>query len=53
MFILGMFGLGSMFGGPIYGIYKVKHGEPYEGFKTGLILTVLGVALTIAWLWGA
>jgi len=53
MFILGMFGLGSMFGGPIYGIYKVKHGEYYEGFKTGLILTVLGVALTIAWLWGA
>ena len=53
MFILGMFGLGSMFGGPIYGIYKVKHGESYEGFKTGLILTVLGVALTIAWLWGA
>jgi hypothetical protein len=53
MFILGMFGLGSMFGGPIYGIYKVKHGEPYEGFKTGLILTVLGAALTIAWLWGA
>jgi hypothetical protein len=53
MFILGMFGLGSMFGGPIYGIYKVKHGEYYEAFKTGLILTVLGVALTIAWLWGA
>jgi len=53
MFILGMFGLGSMFGGPIYGIYKVKHGEYYEGFKTGLVITVLGAALTIAWLWGA
>ena len=51
MFILGMFGLGSMFAGPIYGVYKVKHGEYYEGFRTGLIVTVLGVALTIAWLW--
>jgi len=51
MFILGMFGLGSMFAGPIYGIYKVKHDEYYEGFRTGLIVTVLGVALTIAWLW--
>jgi hypothetical protein len=51
MFILGMFGLGSMFGGPIYGIYKVKHGEYFDGFKTGLVITVLGIALTIAWLW--
>ena len=33
MFILGMFGLGSMFGGPIYGIYKVKHGEYLKDSK--------------------
>jgi len=51
MFILGMFGLGSMFAGPIYGIYKVKHGEYFDGFRTGLVVTVLGVALMIAWLW--
>jgi hypothetical protein len=51
MFILGMFGLGSMFAGPIYGIYKVKHDEYYEGFRTGLVVTVLGIALMIAWLW--
>lgn len=53
MFILGMFGLGSMIGGPIYGIYQVKHGEYFDGFRTGLVVTVLGIALTIAWLWSA
>lgn len=52
MFILGIIGLLCMFGGPIYGIYEVKHGEYYDGFRTGLVVTVLGLALFIAWLWG-
>jgi len=51
LFILGMFGLGSMFIGPSYAIYKVKHKEYYDGLTTGLIVTVLGIALTIMWLW--
>ena len=51
IFILGMIGLLCTFAGPIYGIYQVKHQEYYEGFRTGLVITVLGVALTIAWLW--
>jgi len=51
MFIFGMVGLISMFAGPMYAIYKVKHGEYYDGFRDGLIITVVGVALFIAWLW--
>jgi len=51
MFILGMFGLGSMFMGPMYAVYKVNK-KDYEanGFITSLVVTVLGIALFLAWL---
>lgn len=51
MFIFGMIGLFSTVGGPIYAYLKIKNGEYYEGCRTGLILTVVGLALTMAWLW--
>jgi len=51
MFILGMVGLSASFAGPMYAIYKVKHGEYYEGMRLGVIITALGFALVIAWLW--
>jgi hypothetical protein len=51
MFIFGMTGLMCMFVGPMYGIYKFKHGEYFDGFRDGLIITVVGAALFIAWLW--
>lgn len=50
-FIIGMVGLASSFAGPMYAIYKVKKGEYYEGMRMGVIITALGFALTIAWLW--
>jgi len=51
MFIFGMIGLGSMIGGPLYAIHLFKRHEYYNGFVYGLIITVLGFALFIAWLW--
>jgi len=51
MFIFGMVGLGAMIGGPLYAINKVKKREYLEGFRTGIVVTVIGVALFIAWLW--
>jgi hypothetical protein len=46
-----MVGLSASFAGPMYAIYKVKHGEYYEGMRLGVIITALGFALVIAWLW--
>jgi len=51
MFIFGMVGLGAMIGGPLYAINKFKKREYLEGFRTGIVVTVIGVALFIAWLW--
>jgi len=51
MFTFGMIGLVCMFGGPLYAISKWKQHEYYEGFAYGLTITVLGLALFIAWLW--
>ena len=51
MFIFGMIGLGSMIGGPLYAIHLFKQREYYNGFVYGLVITVLGFALFIAWLW--
>lgn len=50
MFMAGMIGLTCMFAGPITAIYKIKHGEYHDGFRTGLIFTVLGVSLFLGWL---
>jgi hypothetical protein len=51
-FILGMVGLFAIFVGPAYGIYKIQRKDYYEGATTALIITVVGIALFIAWLWG-
>lgn len=51
MFIFGMVGLGGMFGGPLYTIHKIKKGEYYEAMRSGVILTAVGIAFVLAWLW--
>ena len=51
MFIFGMVGLGAMIGGPLYAINKIKKREYLEALRTGTIVTVIGIALFIAWLW--
>ena len=51
MFIFGMVGLGAMIVGPLYAINKIKKREYLEGFRTGIVVTVIGLALFIAWLW--
>lgn len=50
MFIIGMVGLFAMIAGPLYGAHLLKNGEYYEGFRTGLVVTVVGFAFFIAWL---
>ena len=51
MFIFGMVGLGAMIGGPLYAINKIKKRDYLEALRTGTIVTVIGIALFIAWLW--
>ena len=51
MFIFGMVGLSCTVGGPVYAYIKIKEGHYYEAFRTGMILFVVGIALTMAWLW--
>jgi len=51
MFIIGMVGLASTIGGPVYVYHKIKEGKYYEGFRNGLVVTVIGVAFVLAWLW--
>jgi len=51
LFIIGMFGLGAMFGGPLYAVNKIKKGEYYEGMRAGLLVTITGIAFVLAWLW--
>jgi hypothetical protein len=51
MFILGMFGLGSTFAGPLYAIHLLKKNEYRDALVNGTLITALGIALTIAWLW--
>jgi len=50
MFIIGMVGLFAMIAGPLYGAKQLKKGEYYEGFRTSLVVTVVGFAFFIAWL---
>lgn len=52
IFIFGMVGLGCMFVGPTYMIKKVMDKEYRHGLVWGVILTALGFALFIAWLFG-
>ena len=51
MFIFGMVGLGAMIGGPLYAINKIKKRQYLEALRAGTIVTVIGIALFIAWLW--
>jgi hypothetical protein len=50
MFILGMVGLVGIVAGPLYAAYLIKNHEYYEGFRDGLIVTVLCFALFLAWI---
>jgi hypothetical protein len=52
-FIFGMIGLGSMVIGPMYGAWKIRKKEYQEGMITAVVITILGLALFIAWLWGS
>jgi len=52
IFIFGMVGLACMFVGPTYAINKIKQKEYRNGFVWGVIITALGFALFIAWLFG-
>jgi len=51
MFIIGVTGLGAMLGGPLYTIQLIKAHKYESALVNGLTITVLGVALFIAWLW--
>ena len=51
MFIFGVIGLMGCFGGPLYMVHTVKKGNYYEGFRIGLIVTGIGIAFLLAWLW--
>ena len=51
MFILGIIGLLGCFGGPIYTVYQVKREKYYDAFVNGLIITAVGIAFVLAWLW--
>jgi len=52
MFIIGMFGLGSLFGGPLYAIHQIRQRKYRDALVNGIVITVLGVAFVLAWLWG-
>jgi len=51
MAIIGIVGLSALFIGPSYGVWKMRKGHYYDGFVNGLIITVIGIALFMAWLW--
>lgn len=53
MSIMGLIGLVSMFGGPLYGVSKFRKKEYRDGAIVGLIFFVVGFALFIAWLWSS
>jgi len=51
-FIFGMAGFLGMFLGPCYCIHKLKKRDYYEGVISGFIITLIGICLVLAWLWG-
>jgi len=51
-FIFGMAGFLGMFLGPCYCIYKLKQRDYYEGAINGFLITLIGICLVLAWLWG-
>jgi hypothetical protein len=52
MFAVGMIGLGFLFISPMYGIYKYRKGDKMAAIITMVVLGTIGIALTVAWLWG-
>lgn len=49
-FLLGVIGLGMLFGGPIYTIHQFRQHE-YRSLITGTVITLVGAALIIGWFW--
>lgn len=47
--IIGVVGLGMVFGGPIYAIHSFRQGEYRTALITCTIITLVGVALVIGW----
>lgn len=51
MFVFGMVGMLSTFGGVLYIANEVKKKNYYDAFRNGVIILSIGIALVIAWLW--
>jgi len=52
MFILGMIGLGGMFGSSLYFIKEVKKNVNQEVFTKFITIFAISIGLFMAWLWG-
>lgn len=50
MFIIGIVGVGSFFGGLIVAAYKIRDGEYVEGFRYAVIFCSIGFGLIWGWL---
>lgn len=48
--ILGILGACFLLVGPLYIIYQFRHHE-YKALITGLVITLVGIAFIIGWLW--
>jgi len=51
MFVFGMVGMLSTFGGALYIANEVKKKNYYDAFRNGVIIMSIGIALVLAWLW--
>jgi len=52
MFLFGVAGIGTLIFSPLYVVYKFKRQEYYDALRTGVLLFAIGIAFSIAWLWG-
>lgn len=52
MFILGMIGLGGMFGSSLYFVKEVKRNVNQEVFTKFITIFAISIGLFMAWLWG-
>lgn len=50
MFMVGMIGVGSFFGGALYAAKQIKEGDYVEGLRTALIFCSIGFGLIWGWL---
>ena len=51
MFMMGMVGLASLIIGPFMGIRKFRQHDYRTGFILAVVVTAIGFALFVAWLW--